>query len=182
LRCFLASFFTLVVLSVSLSRLPAQQRGFDFVRADNGFIAVAVVRGSGQFRIEAVDGTPLLFNSKSGVTAYTNVRYASATYTTNVWNRSQPPAGTSALPLRSVTALPDRVRLLSMLRSGRDSLAVQIDFIPPLDGDFAYVDVVTQFHNHGRRNADIGVLHLFDITLSRDDNAQCYADQILVQR
>ncbi|MCZ7555287.1 MAG: hypothetical protein M5R41_02640 [Bacteroidia bacterium] len=182
MRCFLILIFTFALLFASQFRASAQQSGFDFVRVGNGFITVAVERSSGQFRIEAADGTPLLFQSKNGVTAYTNVRFGSVTYTTNVWNRSTPPAGTVPLPLVSVSALSDRVRLLSTLRKGPDSLGVQIDFIPSLDGDFAYVDVVTQFQNHGRRNAEIGVLHLFDITLSRDDNAQCFADHRVVHR
>lgn len=182
MRCFLTLLVTSVLLFVTHIRGSAQQSGFDFVRADNGYIAVAVERSSGQFRVEATDGTPLLFHSKNGVTAYSNIRYGSVTYTTNVWNRSMPPAGTVPLPLLSVTALSDRVRLLSMLRKGPDSVGVQIDFIPSLDGDFAYVDVVTQLHNHGRRNADIGILHLFDITLSRDDNAQCFADHTAMHR
>ncbi len=182
MRCFLAALLIFAGAVLTAPGMCAQDGGFTFARASNGIIAVAVEKTSGQFRIESAQGLPLMFSSSGGLTAYTNVKYGSRVYTTNSWNRTALPDGSTALPIRSIEELPDRVRLHSVMRDGPDSLSLQLDFIPSLDGDFAYVDVVAHFHNHGRRPVDVGLLQLYDIMLSTDDNAVCLADQQPVVR
>ena len=180
MRWYRTTLAVIALMILAASRIQAQDQGFEFVKATNGVISVAVEKTTGQFRIESPYGLPLLFSASGGLTAYTNVRYATNTYTTNLWNRTAPPVGMHALPLRSIEALPDRVRLISVLRDGRDSLVLQLDFIPSLDGDFAYVDVVALFRNDGRRPVEVGLLHVYDVMLGSDDNPEFRADQQLI--
>jgi hypothetical protein len=173
---------SLLVICCLSHPLVAQDGGYSYARASNGIISVAVETTTGQFRIETTQGMPLLFAAKGGLTAYTNVRYGEKVYSTNGWNRPALPEGATALPVHSLEELQDRVRLRSMLHHVSDSVSLQLDFIPSLDGDFAYVDVVATFNNHGAKPAPIGLMHLFDVMLSRDDNAECEADGKLIQR
>ena len=88
-----------------------QGSGLSYARADNGVIAVLVERSSGQFRIEAAGGAPLLFRGEKGVTAYTNLHLWNNTYTTNLLHRPASPAGTVPFPALRIEERSDRVRI-----------------------------------------------------------------------
>ncbi|PLX29000.1 MAG: hypothetical protein C0600_09080, partial [Ignavibacteria bacterium] len=123
-------------LSVTASESLAQGTGgLQYATADNGVIAVQVERSTGQFRIIASDGTPLLFSGEKGVTGYTNVHYGSNTYTTNLLHRPSAPAGSRPMRQPAIDALPDRVRIQAALVDRGDTLFVRQDLIPSIDGD-----------------------------------------------
>lgn len=156
--------------------------GVDIARASNGLIGVTVHRETGQFSIETPDGLPLLFAAKDGLTAYTNIRYGDDTYTTNVLHRSSLPPGLLALPIESVTELPDRVRLVSVLRNGRDSTVITQDFIPSLEGSYAYVNIVTTAEHFASRPASVGVMHMLDLMVETEDRVDVTVDGVPVVR
>ncbi len=162
--CLLSAFILFTGTSV-----VAQRQGYTFARADNGLISVSVEHSSGQYRIDTPGNLPLLFQGKDGLTAYTNVRVDGVVYTTNVLQRLEAPAGTTRLPIREVEELSDRVRVRGMLYRGKDSLGITLDFIPSVDGDYAYVRIETRVRNFGSRPLRVGGLHLLDLMLGNAD-------------
>lgn len=156
--------------------LAQQESALDYARADNGVITVLVERSSGQFRIEAAGGAPLLFRGAKGVTAYTNIHLGNSTWTTNRLHWSAPPAGTQSFPALLIEEAADRVRMTAVLRTGDDSVRFQQELIPSLDGDYAYVNVVTRIENLGGRPVSAGCLLMLDIMIGALDTVDLTAD------
>lgn len=170
------------IIAMSAWAAAQTESGLSYSRADNGVIAVLVERSSGQFRIEAAGGTPLLFRGGKGVTAYTNLRVGQTVWTSNLLHRPSPPRGTRAFPRFQAEELPDRVRLHCVLRDGSDSIRLEQDFIPSLDGDYAYVNIVTTTQNLGARPVSAGVLLMLDIMIGEADTVDLTMDGVAVSR
>lgn len=175
----------LVSIGSVLSSMSAVARtGSDrsYARAENGVIAVLVERSSGQFRIEAAGGTPLLFRGGKGVTAYTNVHVGQTVWTSNVLHRPSPPSGTVAFPDFQIEELSDRVRLQCVLHDGTDSIRFTQEFVPSLDGDYAYVNIITGMHNLGDRPVRAGCQLMLDIMIGDADTVDLTMDGVAVSR
>ena len=168
-------------LSVTASESLAQGTGgLQYATADNGVIAVQVERSTGQFRIIASDGTPLLFSGEKGVTGYTNVHYGSNTYTTNLLHRPSAPAGSRPMRQPAIDALPDRVRIQAALVDRGDTLFVRQDLIPSIDGDYAYINIVTTLENRSDRTLRAGSLLMQDIMIGKHDQVNFVVDSAVV--
>ncbi|MBR9978454.1 MAG: IgGFc-binding protein [Bacteroidetes bacterium] len=175
--CFLISIIVFPVM------LAAQQGATpSFARAGNGVISVLVEPGSGQFRIEAANGAPLLFTGKEGVTAYSNLHALNTTWTTNTLQRSATPPGTVPFPAVQVTELPDRVRIESVVRKGNDSLRFVQELLPSLDGDYAYINIINTVENLTARPLPAGVLLMLDIMIGEEDTVDLTVDALRIDR
>ncbi len=148
----------------------------DEVRAGNAVIAVMVSRATGQFRIEAAGGAPLLFTGEKGVTAYSNLHVFNNTYTTNLLHRPAAPTGTEAFPALVIEERSDRIRLSSVVKKGRDSVAFTQEFIPSVEGDYAYVNVVTSVRNLTMHPLAAGSLLMFDVMIGAADSVDLSAE------
>ncbi|MBE0645659.1 MAG: hypothetical protein IH600_16385 [Bacteroidetes bacterium] len=168
-RAMISAVLCVAALHVPESALAQISSALDYASASNGVITVLVERSSGQFRIEAAGGAPLLFRGEKGVTAYTNVHVLNNTYTTNLLHRSALPAGTIAFPSLRIEELTDRLRLQAVVRKGRDSVLFMQDLIPSLDGDYAYINIVTSVQNLGARALPVGHLLMLDIMIGAVD-------------
>ena len=168
------AFLLLVVMSwmsLAAHNIHAQgDDGLSYVRADNGVIAVLAEKTSGQFRIEAAGGAPLLFRSGKGVTAYTNLHFGNNTWTTNLLHRAAPPSGTRGMTGVRVEERSDRIHIEAVIRNGTDSVRFLQDLIPSLDGDYAYVNIVTSVENLSGRPVTAGLLQLLDIMIGEADS------------
>lgn len=154
--------------------------GLQYATADNGIIAVQVEKSTGQFRITASDGTPLLFSGRKGVTGYTNVRYGTTTYTTNLLHRPSAPAGSRPLTDPRIETLADRVRLQAALVQQGDTLLLLQDLIPTIDGDYAYINIVTTLQNASTRVVRAGSLLMQDIMIGAHDRVDLLVDSAAV--
>ena len=154
----------------------AQSDGMEYRRAGNSMIAVAAEVTTGQFRIEASDGTPLQFRSERGVTGYTNVHIGTNTFTNNLLQRSAPPAGCRAMRGIRVEALADRVRITASLPVGGDTLYFRQDLLPATDGDYAYVNIITSVENPTPRPYAAGVLMMQDVMIGSSDAVDLEAE------
>ncbi len=181
-RVFLIFFTILGSIPRFAATLAQQGSGLDYARADNGVISVLVERGSGQFRIEAAGGAPLLFRGEKGVTAYTNVHLWNNIWTTNRLHRSAPPAGTTLFSDLRVEEAADRVRLSAVLKKEEDSVRFVQELIPALDGDYAYVNIVTRIENLGARPVSVGSLLMLDIMIGEMDTVDLTVDALRVTR
>ncbi|MFA6235493.1 MAG: hypothetical protein WC824_15060, partial [Bacteroidota bacterium] len=168
--------FAAAILFMSSITSGQQGSALSYARAGNGVIEVLVERSSGQFRIEAAGGAPLLFRGEKGVTAYTNLHLTDNTWTTNKLHRSAPPNGTTAIPELRIEELSDRVRLSGIVKKGNDSVRFMQDLIPSLDGDYAYVNIVTSVENLSARPLSVGGLLMLDIMIGNADTVELTAD------
>ncbi|MFZ1731218.1 MAG: LamG-like jellyroll fold domain-containing protein [Bacteroidota bacterium] len=169
-------FFSLAIL-LSFSNSFAQKgSALSYAAADNGVIKVLVERSSGQFRIEAAGGAPLLFRGEKGVTAFTNLHLFDNTWTTNKLHRPAPPYGTLPFPQLQIEELSDRVRLSGIVRKGSDSVRFVQDLIPSLDGDYAYVNIATSVENLSIHALSVGSILMLDIMIGNADTVDLTAD------
>ncbi|MCB2206406.1 T9SS type A sorting domain-containing protein [bacterium] len=160
-----------ILTFVAAFHLSPAQTALDslYSYADNGVIAVGVVRATGQFRIEASDGTPIQFQSTGGVTGYTNVHIGTNTFTNNLLHRTAPPFGSRAMQDIEVEELSDRVRVRARLSAGKDVLLFQQDFIPSMDGDYAYINIITELENVTGHAVSAGALLMQDVMIGDED-------------
>jgi hypothetical protein len=172
----------LLLLLCVTAAVSAQSNGLEYRRADNGVIAVAAEVSTGQFRIEASDGTPLQFRNERGVTGYTNVHIGNNTFTNNLLQRPAPPSGCRAMRGIRVEALADRVRITAALPVGGDTLLFRQDLLPASDGDYAYVNIITSIENPTSRAYAAGVLMMQDVMIGANDAVDLEVDGAAVTR
>ncbi|MBN1448647.1 MAG: hypothetical protein JXA28_12005 [Bacteroidetes bacterium] len=169
--------FAVAALFVSTLPLTAQTpTTLSYARAENGIIAVLAEESTGQYRIEAADGTPLLFRSGKGVTGYVNIHVRNNTFTNNLLHRPSLPPGERAMERINVEELADRVRITAFLRAGSDSLRFMQDLIPSMDGDYAYINSVVTLENLSLRPVTAGALMMLDIMIGARDTVDLMVD------
>ncbi len=176
LICFLPGMFLLTPVAVQ----SQQSSVLDFARAGNGVIEVLVERSSGQFRIEAAGGAPLLFRGKKGVTAYSNLHALNNTWTTNKLHRPAVPLGTLALPNLLIEELIDRVRLSATVKKGQDSVRFVQDLIPSVEGDYAYINIVTSIENLSQEAISVGTMLMLDIMIGEADTVDLSVESMRI--
>lgn len=181
-RLIAVSVLYVAVFLLSHAALAQQGSGLSYARADNGVIAVLVERSSGQFRIEAAGGAPLLFRGEKGVTAYTNLHLWNNTYTTNLLHRPASPAGTVPFPALRIEERSDRVRMEGIVRKGSDSVRFTQDLVPSVDGDYAYVNIITTVENLSSHPVSAGVLLMLDIMIGGADTVDLTVDTDRITR
>jgi hypothetical protein len=164
------SAYTLVLFLWAGNAASQTSAGPQYLRADNAVIAVAVEKTTGQFRVETAAGTPLLFRGEKGVTGFTNVHYGNNTYTSNLLQRPAPPRGSRAMQNIRVEKLPDRIRIHAVLTAGGDTLLFRQDLLPSLDGDYAYVNIITELENRAAASVRAGVLMMQDVMIGEQDS------------
>ncbi|MDT8323439.1 MAG: LamG-like jellyroll fold domain-containing protein [Bacteroidota bacterium] len=171
-----------LLLVLGTASLSAQSSGPQYRRADNGVIAVAAEVTTGQFRIEASDGTPLQFRDERGVTGFANVHIGNNTFTNNLLQRAVPPRG--SMPMRGirVEALTDRVRITAALPVGADTLRFLQDLVPALEGDYAYINIITSVENPSPRSHAVGILMMQDVMIGARDGVDLVVDATPVTR
>ena len=141
----------------------------DYVTAQNEIVRVFVHKATGQFWVELLNGTKLLFAGADGGTSASSVFFNGTTFTNNDLRAPQPPPNTVSMPPGTATVLGDSIVFETVLSVKGKELTFRQVFFPMLESDYGFVRIKSILVNNSTVAVLAGCQNLFDLFLATTD-------------